>query len=69
MAPEASPSVARDARLDEVLTAYLKAVDAGATPNRAELLARHSELADALREFFADQDRVEGVAGRCGRCR
>src|SRR5438105_3013318 len=39
------------------LTAYLKAVDAGLTPDRLGLLALHADLAAELEEFFAEQDR------------
>jgi hypothetical protein len=52
----------REQRLDEILAAYLKAVDSGVAPDRAELLARHPELADGLADFFAEQDELERMA-------
>jgi hypothetical protein len=46
-------------RLDEVVTAYLEAVEAGQEPNHDDWLARYADVAPALAEFFTDRDRVE----------
>jgi hypothetical protein len=47
-----------DDRLDEAVTAYLEAVEAGDAPAHAEWLARYPDLADGLATYFADTDRV-----------
>ena len=49
--------------LDAVIAEYLQQVEAGVVPDREALLARHPELADRLRDFFADYDRVDRQAG------
>jgi hypothetical protein len=45
--------------LDQVIAEYLQTIEAGQVPNRQELLDRHPELAEPLRGFFADFDRVD----------
>jgi WD40 repeat protein len=52
----------RDARVHEAIVAYLAAVEAGQAPNREELLSRHLDVADELRAFFADYDRMQALA-------
>jgi hypothetical protein len=53
-------------RLEGVLAEYLHAVEAGGKPNRDELLAKHPDLADDLREFFTNHDRMEQLARPAG---
>ncbi|HEY7426130.1 MAG TPA: serine/threonine-protein kinase, partial [Gemmataceae bacterium] len=48
----------REGRLNEVLAAYLAAVEAGRSPNRDALLRQHPEFSTELRDFFADHDRM-----------
>jgi hypothetical protein len=49
--------------LDAVIAAYVQQIEAGAVPDREALLARHPELAERLRAFFTDYDRLDRQAG------
>jgi WD40 repeat protein len=53
----------RQRRLEEVIGAYLKELDAGRAPDRDEWLRRHPDLAADLRRFFADLDRGRRPSG------
>jgi WD40 repeat protein len=52
----------REQRLDEVTTAYLKAMETGEHPDPADWLARYPDLAEDLAEFFAGQETMDRVA-------
>src|SRR5262245_28750846 len=59
--PQTDPS-RREERLDEVLTAYLQAADAGRVVPSQALYNLYPDLADELRDFLADQQHVEVLA-------
>jgi tetratricopeptide (TPR) repeat protein/tRNA A-37 threonylcarbamoyl transferase component Bud32 len=63
MAENPSDPATREQALDEVLAGYLQALDAGRRPDRGEWTARHPELRSALEEYFAEQDKIEGLVG------
>ena len=49
-------------RLDEILAEYLDSERSGQKLDRQRLLTEHSDLANELRAFFADHDRMKAVA-------
>jgi predicted Ser/Thr protein kinase len=53
-------------RLDDVLAAYLEAVDRGWAPPREALLARYPDLRLQLEGFFAAQDQMDTLAHSLG---
>jgi WD40 repeat protein len=51
-----------DERFYEAIAAFEDARDAGANPSSAEWLIRYPDLADRLREYFADARNLRGLA-------
>src|SRR5712692_3857542 len=49
----------REQRLNDILLAYVEAVEAGHVPDRRQLLALYPEFASELSEFFDGRDQVE----------
>jgi hypothetical protein len=58
MAEETPAADSREQRVNAVLAAYLEAERECRAPDRDDLLACHPDLADELRSFFADRDRL-----------
>jgi hypothetical protein len=52
----------RDQRLEEILVAYLEAVEAGQAPKREEWLAAHPEFAAELAAFLDGRERIDRLA-------
>src|SRR5262245_11813775 len=52
----------RQERLHEAVASYLQALDAGTAPDPGAWLERYAEVADDLRAFFADQERLHHLA-------
>src|SRR5437667_10498970 len=59
---DATPTDPRHSvRLESVIAACLRAAQLGIPVDRAESLARHPDLAEHLRAFFAAQDQQRGA--------
>jgi tRNA A-37 threonylcarbamoyl transferase component Bud32 len=59
---EKHSEASQEQRLAEVVTAFLKADEAGQTPVPGDWLARHPDLADELSDFFAGRQHLETLA-------
>jgi outer membrane protein assembly factor BamB len=62
MSRENDDRASAEQRLNEVIATYLRALDAGQSPDRSDLLAHHPDLADELRSFLANHDRAQRLA-------
>jgi len=62
MTLDAELSQSQEERLQEVIAAYLRDVEADRNPDQAEILARHPELAGELQSFFAGQEHIGRLA-------
>jgi tRNA A-37 threonylcarbamoyl transferase component Bud32/outer membrane protein assembly factor BamB len=51
-----------DEPINQIIAAYLRAVQAGQSPDRQELLAQHPAMAPELAAFFADLDQLHHLA-------
>jgi serine/threonine protein kinase len=61
--PFTSSSATPEGEFSDILAGYLEAIDRGDRPDRAALLEQYPRWADRLRDFFADQDRLEKLTG------
>jgi predicted Ser/Thr protein kinase len=62
MTSETTSSRSRDERRDEAVASFLRALDAGESPDPRAWLERYPDLAPELEAFFADQARLQNVA-------
>ncbi|MGA2258143.1 MAG: serine/threonine-protein kinase, partial [Thermoguttaceae bacterium] len=62
MVQESSASSDRDGQVNEIISAYLEAVDAGQAIDRQEWLRRYPEFAAELEAFLADYEHVDRLA-------
>ena len=52
----------RDEKLEVVIADYIRDCEIGGAPDRRVILERHPELADELRQFFGQRDRINQMA-------
>lgn len=53
-----------DPRLNEILAAYMQAVESGQVIDAEQFVQEHVEFEKELREFFADKRRLDQLAGK-----
>src|SRR3954469_12394131 len=63
MPDEARAAASEEHALDDVLASYIAGEEAGRAPDRQELLARYPQFVGDLREFFANRDQMQRLAG------
>lgn len=56
------PESSGDDLLDRLVAEFLADVEAGRTPDRARILKEHSPVADELKQFFENHDRMTNAA-------
>src|SRR5262249_58207773 len=61
MAAERADAVPQAEDLDDVILAYVEALEAGQSPDRAAWLARYPHFTDDLADFFADRDQFSSI--------
>src|SRR2546421_12466472 len=63
MPDETQAAASEEHALDDVLASYIAGEEAGSAPDRQELLGRYPQFVDDLREFFANRDQMQRLAG------
>ena len=61
-----SESTTREQRLQQVLAEFLHDVEAGKNPDREKLLAQHPDLADELRSFLVEHEKMRRLVELAG---
>ncbi len=60
--PKSDDDANREQEMEAVIADYIRACETGLAPDRREILERHPELADELRQFFGQRDRMNQMA-------
>ena len=53
-------------QLNEIIAAYLQAVESGQAQDLDQMIAQHPDMADDLRSFFANHDLQHAGPGKRG---
>lgn len=64
MSVEESPPDEREQQLDTIIAAYYRAVEAGASVDQQDIIAKHPEFQRELNEFFADIGALNAASPR-----